>query len=79
MGEDQEAKIKELEQELRIKELEQKLDKQKVEVVTDNKPIEVNITDEDWTKNLVAYVIIAIVSLLIVFFVLIDAGILGDG
>ena len=70
MGEDQEAKIKELEQ---------KLDKQKVEVVTDNKPIEVNITDEDWTKNLVAYVIIAIVSLLIVFFVLIDAGILGDG
>jgi len=43
MGEDQEAKIKELEQKL------------------DDKPIDVNITDENWTKNLVAFVIIALV------------------
>ena len=46
MGEDQEAKIKELEQKLDDKE---------------DKPIDVNITDEDWTKNLVAFVIIALV------------------
>ena len=57
MGEDQEARIKELEQELKIRELEQKLN-DKVD-----KPIEVNITDEDWTKNLIAFIIILIVAI----------------
>ena len=57
MGEDQEAKIKELEQKLKIKELEQKLG---------DKPIEVNITDEDWTKNLVAFIIIVIVAIYVI-------------
>ena len=61
MGEDQEAKIKELEQKLKIKELEQKLDDK------EDKPIDVNITDEDWTKNLVAFVIIALVVALILY------------
>ena len=59
MGEDQEARIKELEQELKIKELEQKLN-DKVD-----KPIDVNITEEDWTKNLIAFVIIAFVVMVI--------------
>ena len=61
MGEDQEARIKELEQELKIKELEQKLN-DKVD-----KPIDVNITEEDWTKNLIAFVIIAFVVMVILY------------
>ena len=55
MGEDQEAKIKELEQELKIKELEQKLDNK------EDKPIDVNVIDKtpEWGWYFVAFIIIA--------------------